>query len=109
MNFARGSASDVRKMGQSGDLLRLISCHEGAGYIESQRQGQEVIWLDTHLRRHMHANERARIITPAWERPVADTNADHSVIFAFQTNPSCTGELGCPSVKLVAREGETCC
>lgn len=91
VNFAGGSASDVRKMGQSGDLLRLISCHEGAGYIESQRQGQEVIWLDTHLRGHMHANDRVRIITPAWERPVADTNADDSVIFAFQTNPSCTG------------------
>lgn len=92
MNFAGGSASDVKKIGQSGDLLRLISCHEGAEYIESQRRGQEVIWLDTHLRRHMHANDRARTITPARERLVTETNTDNSVLFFFFLNsPSCTG------------------
>lgn len=55
-----------------------------AGYFESQRQGQEVIWLDTHLSRHMHANDCVRFITPAWECPVAEAIADFSIVLPFK-------------------------
>lgn len=77
--------------------------------MESQHQGQEVTWLDTHLRGHMHANDRERIITSAGERPVAETCADRAAMsLPSKTSPLAHANLFFPGVKLAAHEKETC-